>query len=79
MSRGEPCGCRERIDAGLAQYNTRVERVYTLSGNAVGMPWPIATVQIEKGRGKPKASMLIASFCPMCGVSLREEQSGDES
>ena len=65
------CGCRERIDAGLAEHNTRVESIYILSGSHLGMPWPIATAQIEKGRGKPKATTIIASHCPFCGVSLR--------
>jgi len=73
---GDGCGCRERIDAGLAQHNTKVEPIFSLSANHVGMPWPIATVQIEKGRGKLKASTILASFCPFCGVSLRLPEVG---
>jgi len=73
----EPCNCRERIDAGLAQHNTRVKSYFTLSANSVGMPWPIETVQVDKGRGKPKASALFASFCPFCGVSLRKPEGAD--
>ena len=67
------CDCREKADAALKAANTRIEMIFMLSGNRVGMPWPISTVQIEKGRGKPKAMGLIASFCPLCGVSLKRE------
>ena len=67
------CDCMKQINEGLAAHNTRVEQVFILSGNSVGMPWPIATVQVEKGRGKPKAARLLASYCPMCGVKLKPE------
>lgn len=63
--------CREKIDALLAERNTRVQYVFTLGDSGVGMPWPIATEQVERGRGKKKAVMLFASFCPFCGVSLK--------
>lgn len=39
------------------------------------MPWPVATEQVEKGRGKNKASLLFASYCPLCGVPLKPESS----
>ncbi|EFV84113.1 hypothetical protein HMPREF0005_02855 [Achromobacter xylosoxidans C54] len=67
------CQCRERIDALLAERNTRVMQVFTLGENDIGMPWPVATEQVEKGRGKKKASLLFASYCPFCGVPLKPE------
>lgn len=69
---GTPCSCREKANAALAAHNTRVEAVFSLADNRVGMPWLISTVQVEKGRGKPKAVGLYASYCPLCGVSLRK-------
>lgn len=65
--------CREKIDALLADRNTRVQWVFTLGDEGMGMPWPIATEQVERGRGKKKAAMLFASFCPFCGVPLKSE------
>jgi hypothetical protein len=67
------CDCMEKANEALAPHNTRIERIYSLSGNRVGMPWPISTAQIEKGRGKPKAMGLVASFCPLCGEDLKGE------
>lgn len=67
------CNCRERINAGLAQHNTRIAGYFSLEGHKVGEPWAVETVQIEKGRGKAKAVAIFASFCPFCGVSLRAE------
>jgi len=65
------CDCRDTINAKLAEHNTRIKHYYTLSGNGLGMPWPVETEQVEKGRGKKKAMSLFASFCPFCGASLR--------
>lgn len=62
------CECRERVDADLAKHNARVERFFVLGKDK--MPWPIATAQIETGRGKKKAPALFASYCPFCGVNL---------
>lgn len=70
-----PCNCRERINTGLAPHNTKIAPYFSLAGDKVGEPWPIETVQIEKGRGKPKAAGIFASFCPFCGVNLRVPES----
>lgn len=67
------CDCRKNADTALAAHNTRIAHYFTLSANKVGMPWPIETVQVEKGRGKPKAMGLFASFCPLCGISLTKD------
>lgn len=66
------CNCRNRVNEQLSVYNTRIEVIYSVSDAGLGVPWPISTVQIEKGRGKPKAMGLFASFCPFCGASLRD-------
>lgn len=71
------CDCYKKANDALRAVNTRIEMVYSLDGNRVGMSWPISTVQIETGRGKPKAMGLIASYCPFCGTSLKKEQAND--
>lgn len=63
------CECRQRVDEQLAASNARIKQVIMLS--SCEMPIPIATEQIDSGRGKPKAPMLFASHCPFCGVSLK--------
>ncbi len=66
------CNCMARANAALAQHNTRIEQLFSFgdSGNELSVRWPIATVQIERGRGKKKAMKLCASFCPLCGADL---------
>lgn len=68
------CDCYERVNGQLAEYNTKIESLFTLDGNRIGRPWPISTKQIETGRGKPKAMALVASFCPICGANLRKDR-----
>lgn len=65
------CTCRDAINAQLAEFNTRVRNYYTITDSGLGLPWPIETEQIERGRGKKKAMGLFASFCPFCGVALK--------
>lgn len=72
------CTCRERIDAKLAEHNTRITRAYSLEESGLSMLWIISTTQIETGRGKPKALSLQASFCPFCGVSLAKPANAEE-
>lgn len=69
-----PCNCRERVNEGLAPYNTRIEWFYVVDSVYVGMPYGVRTVQIEKGRGKEKARTIFASFCPFCGASMRKAE-----
>jgi len=68
------CDCYQKINSELAAHNTKIASYFTLDESRVGRPWPIETVQLEKGRGKPKAMGLFASYCPICGKSLRGEQ-----
>lgn len=67
------CECRGKINGLLAERNTRIMQVFTLGDDDFGMPWPVATEQVEKGRGEKKASLLFASYCPFCGVPLKPE------
>lgn len=72
----EGCSCLTRVNEGLAPHNTRVSLFFSLDDTRIGQPWPIATSQIETGRGKRKAVALLASFCPFCGTSLRRAGGG---
>lgn len=63
------CGCADKVDAMLAERNTRLTRAIVFSNNRGDNPnLMIVTEQIETGRGKPKASGMFPSHCPFCGV-----------
>lgn len=72
------CDCYEKANKALGDHNTKIASYFTLDDNRVRRTWPIETVQLEKGRGKAKAMGLFASFCPLCGVSLRQQPTGTE-
>jgi hypothetical protein len=64
----DACGCMGRTDTMLAERNTRLKAIFVREGDAlVSRPY-IGTEQIETGRGKKKATSIIPSFCPFCGV-----------
>lgn len=71
------CNCYEAVNKKLVEHNTKVAFYFILDYDKGGMPWPIETSQIEKGRGKKKAMGLFASFCPFCGVALKKAPAGD--
>jgi hypothetical protein len=60
----------KKANAALAEHNTRIEMLMSLGSRTFNARWPISTVQVEKGRGKPKAMGLVATFCPLCGEKL---------
>lgn len=64
------CDCIEALDDQLAERNTRLSTLLVLSGPVGVLPY-IATEQIERGRGKPKAVTIFPTFCPFCGVRYR--------
>lgn len=66
------CGCYQKINEKLKPYNTQITPTILLDNPYVGMPFPIATGQIETGRGQKKAIGLYASFCPFCGANMRK-------
>jgi len=72
------CDCYETVNSKLSVHNTKIASYFTFGSNRIGRPWPIETRQVATGRGKAKAVSLIASYCPMCGVSLRNEDEGEE-
>ncbi len=73
------CQCRVKVNEKLKPFNTQITAVYSISAGGLGMPLPISTSQIETGRGKAKAMGLYASFCPFCGVSLKDPAAGQEA
>lgn len=66
------CDCLRRVNDALRPQNTSVKPYYVLSNEFIGSPWPIETVQIEKGRGRAKAMALFASYCPFCGKPAKQ-------
>lgn len=57
------CDCISETDKMLAEHNT------TLVTTLFGIPQRVAvsTAQLATGRGKKRAAIMIASFCPFCG------------
>ena len=72
------CNCYERVNEGLAPHNTKIEQFYLLDSDYVGRPYGIRTTQIEKGRGKPKAHVIFASYCPFCGAHVRKPKQTEQ-
>lgn len=68
------CDCADRVDAMLAERNTRLKFPIVLGGDQTRRPM-IVTEQIEKGRGKSKPWGMFATFCPFCGKVYRDEAS----
>jgi hypothetical protein len=66
------CGCIERVDAILAERNTRIMLPIMLSADQTARPM-IVTDQIKSGRGQKKAIGMFATFCPFCGVAYKDQ------
>lgn len=66
------CDCITMINEKLVSRNTRLALTITLTKDLDAYP-TIATEQIDKGRGRPKAVSMIPSFCPFCGVKYERE------
>ena len=66
------CNCITDIDEKLKPRNTRLALTITLTKDLDAFP-TIATEQIDKARGKPKAVSMIPSYCPFCGVKYERE------
>lgn len=62
---GVGCDCIRRVDTQLKEggHNTMLNT--TLFGKPKCL---VATVQIESGRGKKKAALMLATHCPFCGT-----------
>ena len=63
------CECIDRVDAMLAERNTRIQFPIMLGVDQTRRPM-IVTEQIQTGRGKKKAVGMFATFCPFCGVKI---------
>lgn len=61
------CGCADKIDAMLAERNTRIMFPIMLGADQTRRAM-IVTEQITTGRGQKKATGMFATFCPFCGV-----------
>lgn len=61
------CTCIANFNKRLEQHNTRIaDSLIRIDGEWVTRP-TIASEQIERGRGKKKAVMIVPTFCPFCG------------
>lgn len=60
------CKCLYLVDKELAKRNTRIVFLMHIPSMKPTTPM-IATEQVERGRGKPKAAILGCSYCPFCG------------
>ena len=64
--------CVTRVDAQLAAHNTQISTAVNFK--TMDLEIQIATSKLDGNkRGKPMS--LYASFCPFCGINLRETQS----
>lgn len=59
------CDCIEAVNEMLASRNTRLALPILFDGGPQRLL--IETEQIERGRGKAKASGMFSTFCPFCG------------
>lgn len=66
------CNCINAVDEKLAERNTRLSTLLVLSDPPEEFPY-IATEQIERGRGTPKAVTMFPTFCPFCGIRYRPD------
>jgi hypothetical protein len=72
------CNCIEIVNEKLKEHNTRILEPMFIGGDQTRRVF-IETEQIEKGRGKQKASAMFATYCPFCGVVCREEAPAEPS
>lgn len=72
------CTCANEVDAKLKTRNTILERAILFGAERPGNPNLILrTVQVERGRGKPKAVAMLLTFCPFCGVKYEADEGGE--
>lgn len=72
------CNCADEIDEKLKDRNTQLSRGLVFARPKGQLPSNnpnliVDTYQIEKGRGKAKATVVFISFCPFCGVEYDAE------
>jgi hypothetical protein len=59
--------CVEEVNDKLKSRNTVLEQAMVF-GDHASDALMLRTMQVETGRGKPKAAAMFLSFCPFCGV-----------
>lgn len=60
------CACIERVDKMLAERNTELNVQFYTDG---GPPTVIVSTLVKEPKRGAKASRMLATFCPFCGVS----------
>jgi len=63
------CDCFTKINEQIAQFNTVMVPLITFQMKVYPL---IQTEQVEKGRGKKKATTIFPVYCPFCGVKYDE-------
>lgn len=66
------CDCISTVNAMLAEHNTALTVPIQFGGGPARLV--VDTHQIESGRGKKKAAIMCATFCPFCGERYVPEQ-----
>lgn len=62
-----PCECAEKMDAKLAEHNTKLIRTFGWRNDGSTFTRPsIETEKIER-RVRKGPAIAVASFCPFCG------------
>ncbi len=71
------CNCADAVDRHLADHNARLTRAIVFSDRPSGANpnLMLYTEQIERGRGKKKASPMFLTYCPFCGVKYDPTES----
>lgn len=66
------CNCVEVVNQKLASRNTRLVQAI-IFGDHDDDALMLETEQIEKGRGKQKATGVFLSYCPFCGRKYKPD------
>lgn len=73
------CNCIAEVNKLLAPANTRLHQpLMMFSGGKAEEQLFVETEQIEKGRGKKKATAVFARHCPFCGVKITVEDEANK-
>lgn len=68
------CECMARFNERLADHNTRIVEMISLSGNLTeALCTPHIEVEKIDAKKRGRAMGVIATFCPFCGVRYRQE------
>lgn len=70
------CNCIAEMDEKLREHNTRltIPIAFSMTGKPLPTMLYVCTEQIETGRGKKKACLAVATYCPFCGEKYEVEE-----